>query len=361
MNYTDRLIENYEYPPEFEVDDDGYFCTLVKYAGTNANVVIPNGITEIGRDAFRGNAFIENVTIPNTVKSIEPLAFCDCKNLKTVNMSDKLFSIHHSAFMRCTSLYKITIPDSVKEVGYHTFDGCTSLTDVVLPKKFYNIVYAMFQDCHSLININIPDNLHAIDSAAFRNCKSLTTLDFFNTQIGDIENNAFSGCSKLSTLIFPNCLYKIYLNCLDGCINLKQVVLPANVKLPIESDQPTSCKIIANSLHVLLKLSGYDSLHTARHTVCLNPDFYINFPYYKDIKEASTEFDLSEFDLSIFKTDTDIFIGIIVALVLRKNTIAKELAKALSYSQDEIKAALKTVTNDTTSMQIIADKLNALN
>ena len=55
------------------------------------SVVIPNGITEIGANAFSGNQ-LTSITIPNSVTSIGSCAFCVNQNLtKIVNKTGKAF------------------------------------------------------------------------------------------------------------------------------------------------------------------------------------------------------------------------------------------------------------------------------
>ena len=65
---------------------DGKTITGVKDKGIKS-VVIPNGVTSIGREAFSG-----------------------CKNLTSITIPDSVTSIGFSAFYSCTSLTSITIP-----------------------------------------------------------------------------------------------------------------------------------------------------------------------------------------------------------------------------------------------------------
>ena len=80
---------------------------LVKYNGEDAHVVIPDGVTAIGKRAFRGCTSLTQVTIPSSVTSIGWVAFEGCK-----------------------SLTQVTIPSSVTEIGWGAFELCTSLTQV---------------------------------------------------------------------------------------------------------------------------------------------------------------------------------------------------------------------------------------
>ena len=66
-------------------------------------VIIGNGVTTIGKNAFVGRSSLTSVTIPNSVTTIGS-----------------------EAFIGCTNLQKVYIGDSVKAIGEYTFNNCTS-------------------------------------------------------------------------------------------------------------------------------------------------------------------------------------------------------------------------------------------
>ncbi len=67
----------------FQIDG----TTLVKFIGTEKDVVIPNNITEIGKYAFENNRYLTSVVIPPSVKSIEKFAFSGCRYLTSAKIS----------------------------------------------------------------------------------------------------------------------------------------------------------------------------------------------------------------------------------------------------------------------------------
>ena len=71
------------------------------------SVVIEEGITSIGNDAFEECTILSSVTIPNGVTSIGD-----------------------SAFYGCTGLTTVTIPASVTKIDNSAFAGCTNISDV---------------------------------------------------------------------------------------------------------------------------------------------------------------------------------------------------------------------------------------
>ena len=59
---------------------------LTKYVGPGGDVVIPEGVTSIGKGAFSGCHLLTAVTIPNTVASIEDWAFDACGALRDITI-----------------------------------------------------------------------------------------------------------------------------------------------------------------------------------------------------------------------------------------------------------------------------------
>ena len=107
--------------------------TLVNYAGTSANVVIPDTVTCIGNEAFYGNKYLVTITMPNSLTSIGNRAFKDCSSLATVNCSESLVSLGDGVFQRCISLTEIKLPPTTKKLGNTCFNGCLSMTAIYIP------------------------------------------------------------------------------------------------------------------------------------------------------------------------------------------------------------------------------------
>ncbi len=90
--------------------------TLVKYAGNDEEVDIPENITKIDSGAFKGNTEIKSVNIPDSVIEIASSAFSECTSLSSVSLPSKIKKIALKTFNGCTSLKVITIPESVEEI-----------------------------------------------------------------------------------------------------------------------------------------------------------------------------------------------------------------------------------------------------
>ena len=78
------------------------------------------------------NKGIQSVVIPEGVTEIGDNAFEDCSSLTSVTIPEGVTRIGDWAFKGCSSLTSVTIPESVTRIGDKAFYGCSSLTSVDL-------------------------------------------------------------------------------------------------------------------------------------------------------------------------------------------------------------------------------------
>ena len=107
-------------------------CTITGYTGSGGDVIIPNGVTTIGKGIFQFNTSITSVVIPDSVTTIGDNAFDQCESLKTVRFgtNSQLTTIGVSAFSFCPNIESISISDSVTSIGKYAFYYCNSLSTV---------------------------------------------------------------------------------------------------------------------------------------------------------------------------------------------------------------------------------------
>ena len=100
--------------------------TLVRYIGQSEYVRVPDGVINIGAEAFH-NARVVSVELPDSVTEIREGAFSGCEHLERVRLSTRLLVIRKNAFQSCISLSDIALPASLQEIDKAAFSACPEL------------------------------------------------------------------------------------------------------------------------------------------------------------------------------------------------------------------------------------------
>ena len=124
------------------------------WADSIKRVIIGDGVTTIGDDAFIGCSSLTSVTIPNSVTIIDRYAFASCSSLTSVTIPNSVTTIGNSAFSGCSSLTSVNIPNSVTTIGSEAFSGCTNLKKVNIGKSVKDIGEYAFDYCTSITQIS---------------------------------------------------------------------------------------------------------------------------------------------------------------------------------------------------------------
>lgn len=165
------------------VSEDGNWRTTAPwYALSPVKLVLNEGISYIGCEAFRGCGFAGSLTIPKSVTRLGREAFRDCQNLTNVVIPASLTSIKYGAFTGCTGLTSVTIPEGVTAIEVFAFRNCSSLTGVVIPEGVTCIPDFAFDGCASLTSITIPESVTSVSYGAFNGCSSLKDVYYLGTQ-----------------------------------------------------------------------------------------------------------------------------------------------------------------------------------
>lgn len=263
VNYYDL----YEYDREI-----GFFeeCKSLE------SITIPNNVTEIGSDAFKGCSSLASIEIPNSVIYLGDMAFANCHSLRYAklgkgfrvnNYSEGEFYSYLGAnlFYFEEGYYYINedteneelvwmsspldtlicefIDCDLGESGGVGFDDDGLLQNPLNttknlryfqgPAKLVNLIKEEFQTQFSnkLTEIHITDG--ELDENGFnyinRSKKSLHTIDLAGTTNTAINDLAFYDCYKLENLMLPGNLETIGFKAVAECYQLKEINIPASV------------------------------------------------------------------------------------------------------------------------------------
>ncbi|MCD7748399.1 MAG: leucine-rich repeat protein, partial [Firmicutes bacterium] len=184
-----------------------------EYRESITSVVVKDGVTTIGVNAFADCTSLTSVTIPDSVTSIEAYAFGNCTSLISITIPDSVTSIGWAAFESCTSLESVTIGSGVTEIGYYAFLSCTSLTEIYVDEgntAYCSVDGILFDaDMTTLVaypagrtdtSYVVPDGITTIGWGAFIGCASLSIT--VPESVTEICTDAFAYSGDLMEIIF---------------------------------------------------------------------------------------------------------------------------------------------------------------
>ena len=260
-----------------KADKNGFIIedgVLTDYTGSGGDIVIPKGVTKIGKDAYYSSVVghlvyeavfgnnVTSITIPKSVNEIvyssnymvlyagEPWKtawnpFAGCENLKRIiveegnsnfkaidgilyekNKDSESGAETLSLFVCPRSIEKedIVVPSNVVEIKAGAFKGCKGIKTVSLPNSVDYIGTQTFYECESLEKVIMNTDEIGVGDGAFDYCINLT--DISGVTVNYIGQRAFSFCKKLE---FANVTAEIINDyAFVGCSSLKK--LPAKMK-----------------------------------------------------------------------------------------------------------------------------------
>ena len=231
-----------------EVTDEPEGIVTIVYDGTNSdeikdipgkvNVIVKDGVTEIGYQAFEECSGLTSITLPKSVTKIGNCAFSGCSGLTSITIPESVTEIGDSAFSYCSDLTSITLPKNVTKIGSKAFSRCSGLTSITLPDSVTEIGAGVFAACSNLESIKVNENNKVYDSR--ENCnaiikKSSNTLiaGCKNTKVPSgvtkIGDDAFYLCFGLTSITIPESVKEIGYRVFSGCDNLTNITWKGNI------------------------------------------------------------------------------------------------------------------------------------
>ena len=201
-----------------------------------SNIVIPDSVASIGKEAFLYCVLLKSISIPKSVICLNGNPFVDwdgkleCLSPDFIYEDDVLFNENKSKIIsfRNKNIELYAIPDSVISIGDRAFSGCRSLSCIVIPNSVTSIEDRAFSGCRSLSSIVIPDSVTNIEEGAFSGCRSLSSIVVPNS-VTSIEKGAFYYCSSLSSIVIPSSVTSIGDTTFANCHSLSSIVIPDSV------------------------------------------------------------------------------------------------------------------------------------
>ncbi|MBQ8612519.1 MAG: leucine-rich repeat protein, partial [Oscillospiraceae bacterium] len=178
------------------------------------SVVIGEGITSIGANAFCNMGNITSVTVPSTLTRVGERAFYYCGKLESISLPDSVSEIGKETFYSCDRLTAPLFPAGMKTLAEGVYGGCAGFTAVAIPVHITDIGESAFAQCSNLETVSIPASVTAIGQMAFNACAKLTAITveegnpFYSAADGILYNKEKTAllqypCGKAEECIVP--------------------------------------------------------------------------------------------------------------------------------------------------------------
>lgn len=132
-------------------------------------LVIPTGVTKIGKSAFCRLSSLTRLEIPNSVTSIGDRAFIGCSGFDRLDIPDL------ESWLKMDIQGKGSNPMSCSSKIY--LDGIEMPRELVIPETTTKIWANVFNGCNAITSVSIPSSVETIGTNAFASCDSLKMVD----------------------------------------------------------------------------------------------------------------------------------------------------------------------------------------
>jgi len=233
------------------------------------NLVLPEGLLNIGQYAFHNGGFTGDLTIPNTTQTIGQYAFYGCEDITALTIGEGVTSVGGRAFWNCPSLATVNFnaqncTTMNTDGSYSVFNsgtsngGTTPITALTIGNNVTNIPDYAFYNSPSIDNeLPLPNGLTNIGQYAFYNCNSLTGSLLIPNTVSNIGQYAFYDCSSFDgTLTLSNSLGQIEQYTFHGCSGLHETLVIPNSVLTIANNAFEDCSGFSGHLNLHNALSS---------------------------------------------------------------------------------------------------------
>lgn len=225
VNTTHRYASIGDYMISLDVAEG---CTLSLGHGTEKTQLIGDDIlvygnmlykAEIGKNikvitnnAFDNNSSLETITMPNSITSILGQSFRGCYSLTFLIVPNTVSKLNTQCVYYCYSMKAIILPNSITNFDTQALRAI-KLKTIVLPSRIQSLSGFFLESTNTLANIIIPKNITSIAISAFSNCTGMAFYDFsHHTAVPTLANtNAFTGIPSDCKIIVPDNLYDTWI------------------------------------------------------------------------------------------------------------------------------------------------------
>ena len=220
QNISYKLVAQYNDTTEYKVECDGGSAltqSMVEGHTTAKSAMTSAVISACDRPTFK----------------IGDNSFSGCTSLSSVILNEGITHIGAQAFMNTSSLRNITFPSTLTTFGVSQFrySGIREISGI--PSGVTFLPSGAFADMHKLTGMTIPATITGSSTNLFLRDSGLTEVHFEGTTPPALGTDAFKNCTALIKIYIPSC------DCYDAYAADSQFSGKTNI---IYGEDNTKCK-----------------------------------------------------------------------------------------------------------------------
>ena len=166
-------------------------------------IVIADGVTAVGNNAFTACQSVTSITLPNSLIRIGNYAFAS-NGIKSISIPGSVKAIGEYAFSSCVLLTSVTLLNGVEIIGDGAF-SYTALTSIILPSSVTDIGSSAFLSVKDLASVTFLGEISSIGERAFKGTGITSVV--IPESVKNLGAGSFENCTKLTSLLIDNDLY----------------------------------------------------------------------------------------------------------------------------------------------------------
>ena len=239
--------------------------------GASGVMVLPEGVTTLGEEAFSNCLSLNGITLPDSVREIPDRCF-NRAMISYVEMSDNVTSIGNDAFAGDLFLTqtKLTntadgtsntvLPSKLEHLGSSCFSGtylgAEGASDVVIPAGVTEIPDGLFSGDRFITSVTLSNNVTSIGYGAFSGMQSLTSFTMPDS-VTTMGGNVFEDCEYLKDVTISRNLGVDQLkNNFQWCFKLEKVNVPDDALNYTTKDDVVYTKDLSELVYVPTAKTG---------------------------------------------------------------------------------------------------------
>ena len=142
------------------------FCVYAGF-GQTGNIIIPEGVIEIGEYAFMHNVSEGSLVLPSTLKTLADGAFWNCRIGSRLILPQGLETIGYAAFYFCKNLTgPLELPSTLTSLGSSAFWGTGINGHITFPESLETLPNTLFHVC-PITSVTFHEKIRSIGVSAF--------------------------------------------------------------------------------------------------------------------------------------------------------------------------------------------------